>query len=82
MSNLGNTLTAPKWDLNTMPKFEKNFYVEHPNVAARTEQEVLDIRASFDMKLFGDNIPKPVTSFEEAGFPSMYSDKQYSVKTT
>ncbi|KAI9282017.1 P-loop containing nucleoside triphosphate hydrolase protein [Umbelopsis sp. AD052] len=70
MSNLGNTLTAPKWDMNTMPKFEKNFYVEHPNVAARTEQEVTDIRNSFDMKLFGDNVPKPVTSFEEAGFPS------------
>ncbi|KAH8550576.1 P-loop containing nucleoside triphosphate hydrolase protein [Umbelopsis sp. PMI_123] len=70
MSNLGNTLSAPKWDLSTLPKFEKNFYVEHPNVAARSEQEVSDIRNSFDMKLFGDNIPKPVTSFEEAGFPN------------
>jgi ATP-dependent RNA helicase DDX5/DBP2 len=70
MSNLGNTLSAPKWDLNVLPKFEKNFYVEHPNVAARTEQETNDIRNSFDMKLFGENIPKPVTTFEEAGFPS------------
>ncbi|KAG2182233.1 hypothetical protein INT43_007160, partial [Umbelopsis isabellina] len=70
MSNLGNTLTAPKWDMNTLPKFEKNFYVEHPNVAARTEQETLDIRTKFDMKLFGENVPKPVTAFDEAGFPN------------
>ncbi|CAM0142785.1 ATP-dependent RNA helicase dbp2 [Umbelopsis sp. WA50703] len=70
MSNLGNTLTAPKWDLNTLPKFEKNFYVEHPNVAGRSEQDTQDIRTKFDMKLFGDNIPKPVTAFDEAGFPN------------
>lgn len=35
-SNVGATLKKPKWDLTRLQKFEKNFYVEHPNVKNRS----------------------------------------------
>lgn len=34
--NPGERLRKRKWDLNELPKFEKNFYVEHPEVARLT----------------------------------------------
>jgi len=38
--HLGSTLTASQG----LPIFEKNFYIEHPVVAARSEQEVEEYR--------------------------------------
>lgn len=52
-----------------MPKFEKNFYNEHPDVTARSVQDVNAFRKEHDMKCDGTDIPKPITSFDEAGFP-------------
>lgn len=34
--NPGERLRKKKWDLSELPKFEKNFYVEHPEVARLT----------------------------------------------
>jgi|TARA_R110002003_G_scaffold127_7_gene11939 ATP-dependent RNA helicase DDX5/DBP2 len=53
-----------------MPKFEKSFYKEDPAVAARTPAEVDAFRKEHQMTVQGTNIPKPVTTFDEAGFPS------------
>lgn len=57
-------------DLDTMPKFEKSFYKEDPAVTARTDSEVDEYRKEHQMTVQGKNIPKPVTTFDEAGFPS------------
>lgn len=62
-------LTTPEWDMDTLPKFEKNFYTEHPDVAARSENEVRAFAKENDMTCEGTDIPKPITSFDEAGFP-------------
>ncbi|SGZ55545.1 CIC11C00000002612 [Sungouiella intermedia] len=62
-------LTTPEWDLDSLPKFEKNFYTEHPDVAARSEDDVRQFRKENDMTIEGHDIPKPITSFDEAGFP-------------
>ena len=35
-SNVGASLRKPKWDLERLQKFEKNFYVEHPKVTNRS----------------------------------------------
>ena len=35
-SNVGSSLRKPKWDLDRLPKFEKNFYIEHPKVTNRS----------------------------------------------
>lgn len=62
-------LTTPEWDMDALPPFEKNFYTEHPDVAARGESEVTAFRKENDMTCEGTDIPKPITSFDEAGFP-------------
>ncbi|KAK6456536.1 ATP-dependent RNA helicase DBP2 [Scheffersomyces xylosifermentans] len=62
-------LTTPEWDLESLPKFEKNFYEENPAVSARSEKEIADFRKEHQMSVIGDNIPNPITTFDEAGFP-------------
>lgn len=62
-------LGTPDWDLDSLPKFEKNFYNEHPLVSGRSDQEINDFKREHDMKCEGHDIPKPITSFDEAGFP-------------
>jgi ATP-dependent RNA helicase DDX5/DBP2 len=69
MGNLGDNLHAQNFDLNTLPKFEKNFYQEHPNVSGRSEQEIEAFRNKNDMKCNGTNIPRPIENFDETGFP-------------
>ncbi|CAD6439459.1 c40c0af8-895d-4d47-a8e2-bd11b9993d1b [Sclerotinia trifoliorum] len=70
MNNLGANLQKQNWDLNTMPKFEKSFYKEDPVVAARSEEDVAKFRAQHNIAVQGPNIPKPVETFDEAGFPA------------
>ncbi|SCV03770.1 LAME_0H13080g1_1 [Lachancea meyersii CBS 8951] len=64
-------LVAPNWDeeLPNLPKFEKNFYVEHESVRDRSDAEVAAFRKENEMTIYGKDIPKPITSFDEAGFP-------------
>ncbi|KAL1861997.1 ATP-dependent RNA helicase dbp2 [Paecilomyces lecythidis] len=69
MSNLGAGLKNQDWDISTLPKFEKSFYKEHPDVTARSEREVDQFRKEKEMTVQGKNVPRPVTTFDEAGFP-------------
>jgi ATP-dependent RNA helicase DDX5/DBP2 len=71
MKQLGSNLRTINWEqeLAKLPKFEKNFYVEHPKVAALTPSEVEKIRNDMQIRIFGENVPNPVLSFEDAGFP-------------
>lgn len=68
-SQPGERLRKPKWDLSRLPKFEKDFYREHPGVTARPIQENERYRAERNISVKGHGVPKPVTTFEEAGFP-------------
>ena len=70
MSNLGANLQKQHWDINTMPKFEKSFYKEDPAVAARSQSEVDAFRKEQQIAIQGNNVPSPVTTFDEAGFPA------------
>lgn len=70
MSNLGAGLKTQQWDLATMPKFEKSFYKEDPAVAARTQAEVDEFRKKAQITIQGRDVPKPVETFDEAGFPN------------
>jgi len=69
MSNLGAGLKEQIFDLNTLPKFEKKFYKEDPAVTNRTRPEVDAFRREKQITVSGPDVPKPVTSFDEAGFP-------------
>src|SRR5574343_1466196 len=49
--------------------FRKNFYKEHPNVASLSQVQVEKIRIDLGISVSSTNVPNPVTSFTEAGFP-------------
>merc|ERR1719454_1868299 len=66
---LGANLRAIQWDISQLPVFEKNFYIEHPDVTARTEQAAEEWRRSKGITIQGQGIPKPVYTFEEASMP-------------
>eukprot|EP00075_Anas_platyrhynchos_P038204 XP_027327457.1 probable ATP-dependent RNA helicase DDX5 isoform X1 [Anas platyrhynchos] len=68
--NPGEKLTKKKWNLDELPKFEKNFYQEHPDVVRRTVQEVEQYRSSKEVTVRGHNCPKPIINFYEANFPA------------
>ncbi|GIL44076.1 hypothetical protein Vafri_1631 [Volvox africanus] len=64
-----DSMSLPKPDFSNLPKFEKCFYLEHPAVSARSSEQVESFRRSKQIHVYGDGVPKPVTSFEEASFP-------------
>ncbi|EME28570.1 ATP-dependent RNA helicase [Galdieria sulphuraria] len=70
--NNSQTLIPVEWTpelVDRLPKFEKNFYVEHPQVSKRSEAEVRAFREEQEITTEGENVPRPVVSFEEASFP-------------
>ncbi|SPO02904.1 probable ATP-dependent RNA helicase dbp2 [Cephalotrichum gorgonifer] len=75
MSNLGAGLKSQQWDISALPKFEKHFYKEHPDVTARSQAEVDAFRAKHEMSVTGREVPKPVETFDEAGFPRYVIDE-------
>lgn len=50
-SQPGANLRKPRWDMERMPKFEKNFYQEHPTTAART-----DVCTNYGLVISQDNM--------------------------
>jgi ATP-dependent RNA helicase DDX5/DBP2 len=56
-------------DLDGLPRFEKNFYVESPSVAGMTEEEVEAYRRRREITVEGRDVPKPVREFRDVGFP-------------
>lgn len=70
MAALGAGLKQQQWDMNAMPKFEKSFYKEDPAVTARSDAEVAKFRVDNAITIAGNGVPKPVTDFDEAGFPA------------
>jgi len=70
MSNLGAGLKQQNWDINTLPKFDKSFYKEDPAVSARSPADVDAFRKENQIAIQGRNVPSPVTTFDEAGFPA------------
>ena len=49
--------------------FEKDFYIEHPDVSKRPMQEADAWRASKQIVIVGKDVPKPCMTFEEASMP-------------
>ena len=66
---LGAGLRHIEWDLSQLPVFEKNFYIEHPEVSKRSAAEAEAWRGTKQVAIEGRGVPKPVYSFEEASMP-------------
>ncbi|XP_066520779.1 probable ATP-dependent RNA helicase DDX17 [Hoplias malabaricus] len=72
--NPGDRLRKKKWDLDELPKFEKNFYSEHPEVQRVTQYDMEDFRRKKEITVRGSGCPKPVTNFHQAQFPQYVMD--------
>ena len=72
-SQPGDRLRKPRWDMEKLPKFEKNFYQEHPAVQSRPEHEIQSYREAKSITVKGRGVPKPVFHFTEASFPGEHT---------
>uniref|UniRef100_A0A4W4FND3 RNA helicase n=1 Tax=Electrophorus electricus TaxID=8005 RepID=A0A4W4FND3_ELEEL len=63
--NPGDRLRKKKWDLDELPKFEKNFYSEHLEVQRLTQYDIEDFRRKKEITVRGSGCPKPVTNFHQ-----------------
>ncbi|KAL5532837.1 DBP2_1 [Sanghuangporus sanghuang] len=68
-STLGSHLHSIDWGKQQLTKFEKNFYVEDKRASDRSDKEVQDFRRDKQVIVAGRNVPKPIFSFDETGFP-------------
>ena len=68
-SGLGSNLTNIDFAQTELIPFEKDFYIEHPDVSKRPTNEADAWRASKQIVVVGEGVPKPVLSFEEASMP-------------
>ncbi|KAJ0959640.1 putative RNA helicase [Helianthus annuus] len=64
-----STEPQKKVDLDGLIPFEKNFYVESPNIAKMSESEVEEYRAKREITVEGRDVPKPIKTFSDARFP-------------
>jgi ATP-dependent RNA helicase DDX5/DBP2 len=60
MGNIGDKLRTIQWDLSALPKFEKNFYIEHPAVTKRDETSAEEWRKAQGITVIGRGIPKVI----------------------
>ncbi|KAK2889052.1 hypothetical protein Q8A67_014427 [Cirrhinus molitorella] len=72
--NPGDRLRKKKWDLDQLPKFEKNFYSEHPEVHHMSQYDIEEYRRKKEITVRGSGCPKPVTNFHQAQFPQYVMD--------
>jgi ATP-dependent RNA helicase DDX5/DBP2 len=67
--------------LPTLPVFDKDFYLAHPDVEGRSDGEVSDILLKNKIQVLnlegteGRPVPKPVTNLIEASFPEYITGK-------
>lgn len=66
---VGNTLQKPDWQYENLKPLKKDFYNVHPNVLARSTQEIELYRQEKQITVKGDKVPDPIQYFEEGNFP-------------
>ncbi|XP_077426023.1 putative ATP-dependent RNA helicase DDX5 [Vanacampus margaritifer] len=72
--NPGDRLRKKHWNLDELPKFQKDFYQEHADATRRMIQEVEQYRRSKEITVKGRECPKPIIRFHEAAFPNYVMD--------
>ncbi|KAK3089000.1 hypothetical protein FSP39_000015 [Pinctada imbricata] len=62
------SMDTPSFSGEDVPQ-QMDFYNEHPNVTNRSMEEVAKFLKDHDISCIGQNVDKPVFTFEEANFP-------------
>eukprot|EP01080_Neovahlkampfia_damariscottae_P004446 gene4446-7821_t len=71
MSGQGNDFEfgMKKRDFNKLPELKKDFYFENSVFKKITEKETKDFREKHELKVFGNDIPNPMITFESTCYP-------------
>lgn len=72
-SSQGGATAAANW--SEMPALKKDFYTESAELASMTEADAEKFRREHQMVMQGQNIPKPLMNFKQAGFPTAIERK-------
>ncbi|XP_062244895.1 probable ATP-dependent RNA helicase DDX17 [Platichthys flesus] len=72
--NPGERLHKKKWNMDELPKFEKNFYAEHPEIQHISQYDMEEYRRKKEITIRGTGCPKAVTAFHQAQFPQYVMD--------
>jgi len=75
MQEAGANLPKIDWSQVELTPFQKNFYTESSAVKDRHQSEVDKYRAEHQIVIRSSYAPRPVTSFEETGFPTYIKDQ-------
>lgn len=67
--NPGQGLEKPEWDVEQLEPFSKDFYQPHPNIVARTPEQVEMFRTTMKITVAGNRVPLPNEDFCESNFP-------------
>jgi len=68
-------LQEPDWSRAQLQPFRKNFYQEHPEITQLSEDKIVQWRTSNEIKVFGENVPRPIMSFQQANLPFYLLDE-------
>ncbi|XP_020508961.2 probable ATP-dependent RNA helicase DDX17 [Labrus bergylta] len=72
--NPGERLRKKRWNMDELPKFEKNFYTEHPELQHMSQFEMEEFRRKKEITTRGSGCPKAITAFNQAKFPQYVMD--------
>ncbi|XP_074540240.1 putative ATP-dependent RNA helicase DDX17 [Halichoeres trimaculatus] len=72
--NPGERLRKKRWNLDELPKFEKNFYNEHMELQRMSQFEMDEFRRKKEITIRGSGCPKAITAFHQAQFPQYVMD--------
>ncbi|XP_040041746.1 putative ATP-dependent RNA helicase DDX17 [Gasterosteus aculeatus] len=72
--NPGERLHKKKWNLDELPKFEKNFYAEHAEVQHMSQLDMEEFRKKKEITVRGTGCPKAIPAFHQAQFPQHVTD--------
>jgi DEAD/DEAH box helicase len=69
-SQLGDGLRKINWDEEKLVAFQKDFYREHEEVKAMTDEDVDAWRKEVDVSVTGNFVPKPIRTWNQSKFPA------------
>ncbi|XP_065578449.1 probable ATP-dependent RNA helicase DDX5 [Artemia franciscana] len=67
--NSGVNSFKPKQRTGSSESYQKHVYSPHSDIVKRSNEEIECYRASNEILVEGDDVPRPITAFKEAGFP-------------
>lgn len=62
-------LSKPSFNPDDLQPVQKDFYVEHSDVAKRSVEDIESYRENLNISVIGSDVPNPITSFEELCLP-------------